>query len=178
MCGFSIQRDGHVIRFWVILHQNILEWPTKKFYQRFLVMNFPRTQKNCQTRNKHFQVSDFMTKRLTDQIFNKHLKRDGNVPVSMENGAENHSWIGNVFSLSLTLSTLDSRAWKHLFLFTLRITLDFTWTSGYWPSIAIYSVLSHLPLNSENLPSARRHFPSVLRHLSSNSMNLPQLHCI
>ena len=89
--GYSIQRDGHVIRFWVNPHPNMKDNLMKIFFQRFLASNSPKAKQSYRIRNSRFQVSDSMMMRQTDQQSNKRLTRDGNVLASMENGAESHS---------------------------------------------------------------------------------------
>ena len=89
--GYSIQRDGHVIRFWVNPHPNMKDNLMKISFQRFLATSSPKAKKSYRIRNSHFQVSDSMMMRKTDQQSNKRLTRAGNVLVLMENGVESHS---------------------------------------------------------------------------------------
>ena len=88
--GSSIQRDGHVIKSLVMLYQNIRAKLTKMFFQQFLDMNFLKIQKSFQTKNKISLISVCMMRQQMVQPSNKHWTKDGNVPVSTENGAENH----------------------------------------------------------------------------------------
>ena len=90
MSGYSIQKDGHVIKFWVILHPNMEENPTKIYFQQFLATNSPKARQSYRIRNSHFQVSDSMMTRKTDQQSNKRLMKAGNVLVLTENGVESH----------------------------------------------------------------------------------------
>ena len=89
--GYSIQKDGHVIRFWVILHPNMKENPTKIYFQQFLATNSPKARQSYRIRNSHFQVSDSMMTQKTDQQSDKRLMKAGNVLVLTANGVESHS---------------------------------------------------------------------------------------
>ena len=88
--GFSIQRDGHVIRFWVNPHPNMKDNLMKIFFQQFLATSFLKAKQSCRIKNSRFQVSDSMMMLKTDQLFNKRLKKAGNVLALMENGVESH----------------------------------------------------------------------------------------
>ena len=89
--GYSIQKDGHVTRFWVNPHPNMKDDLMKMSFQRFLATSSPKAKQSYRIRNSCFQVSDSMMMRKTDQQSNKRLTRDGNVPVLTENGVESHS---------------------------------------------------------------------------------------
>ena len=90
MSGYSIQRDGHVTRSWVILHQNMMANLMKIFCQQFLAMNFPKAKPSYRIKSKHFQAFDCTMMQQMGQLFNRRLMRDGNALVLMANGAESH----------------------------------------------------------------------------------------